>query len=54
MRGIRKWLWLRRWDLAELLEPADVTEKHKEVLRLGFEAYNESRKVRVELREDLR
>ena len=50
----RKWLYIKAFNLVAALLPPDVKAVHLEVFNRGFKAYEDARKVHVELREDLR
>lgn len=54
MRPVRKWLYIHVFNLVAYLAPADVRAVHLEVFNRGFKAYEDARKVTVELRTDLR
>ena len=54
MRPFQKWLYVKAFNLVARLLPADVRAVHLEVFNRGFKAYEDARKVEVQLREDLR
>lgn len=54
VRPLQKWLYVHAFNAVARLAPSDVRAVHNEVFNRGFKAYEDARRVNVELRPDLR